>query len=209
MKDLVGEMNAGKVDMLIVMGSNPVYDAPVDFGFADAMDRVPLRIQHGLYNDETSEHVHWYMNGTHYLEQWGDVRAFDGTVTLIQPLIAPLYNGKSAYRVRVHPGRLVGYHGLRHCSQDWQDQIKGDFDNCVAQSAERWIRCQYGAAGQIGFGKGRRHSANRGSQLRPMEVMFRRDPMVYDGSWANNAWLQETPKPITQCLLGQCGPDQS
>ena len=90
LKDLVGEMNAGKIDMLLIVGANPVYDAPADFGFADAMDKVPLRVQHGLYQDETYDHVHWHINGTHYLEQWGDTRAFDGTASIVQPLIAPL-----------------------------------------------------------------------------------------------------------------------
>ena len=90
-------MNAGKVDLLIIMGSNPVYDAPADFGFAEAMDKVPLRVQHALYQDETYDHVHWHINPTHYLEQWGDTRSFDGTVSVIQPLIAPLYGGKSEY----------------------------------------------------------------------------------------------------------------
>ena len=68
-------MNAGKVDLLLIMGSNPVYDAPADLDFADAMDKVPLRVQHGLYQDETYDHVHWHINATHYLEQWGDVRS--------------------------------------------------------------------------------------------------------------------------------------
>ena len=65
--------------------------------FAAAMNKVPLRVQHSLYQDETSDHVHWHINATHYLEEWGDGRAFDGTCSIVQPLIAPLYNGKSEY----------------------------------------------------------------------------------------------------------------
>src|SRR5271157_2842710 len=79
LKELVADMSAGKVDLLLILGSNPVYDAPADFAFAKAMDKVPLRVQYGLYQDETYDHVHWHINGTHYLEQWGDCRAFDGT----------------------------------------------------------------------------------------------------------------------------------
>ena len=97
-KDLAADINAGKVDLLIILGGNPAYDAPVDLGFADLLksDKVPLRVHLGLYQDETAELCHWHINQTHELEAWGDARAYDGTVSIIQPLIAPLYNGKSA-----------------------------------------------------------------------------------------------------------------
>ena len=103
LKELVGEMNAGKVDLLIIMGGNPVYDAPADFDFADAMNKVPLRVQHSLYQDETTELVHWHINGTHYLEQWGDVRAFDGTV--VADSAADRAALRRQERVRVHRSR--------------------------------------------------------------------------------------------------------
>ena len=98
-KDLVADMRAGKVDLLIILGGNPVYDAPADLGFADALknSNIPLRVHLGLYDNETAELCHWHISETHYLEQWGDTRAYDGTVSIIQPLIAPLYSGKSAY----------------------------------------------------------------------------------------------------------------
>ena len=122
-------MNAGKVDLLIIVGSNPVYDAPADFDFADAMDKVPLRVQHSLYQDETYDHVHWHINATHYLEQWGDCARFDGTVTIIQPLIAPLYDGKSEYEfifALVGSSETAGYDIVR---KYWQGQMKGgDFE---------------------------------------------------------------------------------
>ena len=117
LKELVGDMNAGKVDLLLIMGSNPVYDSPADLDFADAMDKVQLRVQHGMYQDETFDHVHWHINGTHYLEQWGDVRAFDGTVTITQPLIAPLYDGKSEYEFIFALVGIFGHHRLRDCPQ--------------------------------------------------------------------------------------------
>ena len=83
--------------MLVILGGNPAYDAPADLNFADALkgNKVPLRVHYGLYNDETAELCHWHVNGTHELEAWGDARAYDGTVSIIQPLIAPLYNAKS------------------------------------------------------------------------------------------------------------------
>ncbi len=129
MKDLVGEMNAGKVDLLIIMGTNPVYDAPADFDFAAAMNKVPLRVQHSLYQDETSDHVHWHINATHYLEEWGDARAFDGTYSIVQPLIAPLYNGKSEYEFissLIGSSETAGYDIVR---KYWQGKMQGgDFE---------------------------------------------------------------------------------
>ena len=98
LKDLVADMRAGKVDLLVILDGNPVYDAPADLGFADALKntKIPLRVHLGLYQDETAELCHWHVNQAHYLEAWGDTRAYDGTVSIVQPLIAPLYQGKSA-----------------------------------------------------------------------------------------------------------------
>ena len=196
LKDLVGEMNAGKVDMLIVMGSNPVYDAPVDFGFADAMDKVPLRIQHGLYQDETYDHVHWHIYGTHYLEQWGDVRSFDGTASLIQPLIAPLYNGKTAYEfvfAMVGSSDTTDYDIVR---KYWQGKVNGDFDTAWRKALNDGYIANTAFAVKNVSAKGGNVPPTNSITPDVMEVIFRRDPLIYDGSRANNAWLQETPKPI-------------
>jgi MoCo/4Fe-4S cofactor protein with predicted Tat translocation signal len=200
LKELTGEMAAGKVDLLLLMGVNPVYDAPSDFNFAEAMDKVPLRVQHDLYQNETSDHVHWHINGTHYLEQWGDARAFDGTASIIQPLIAPLYNGKSEYEFifsLIGSPETAGYDIVR---KYWQDQMMGgDFetawrkavhDGFIANTALPPKSVSAKAAPTASPQEGEQGGAS-------LEVIFRRDPLLYDGSRANNAWLQETPKPLT------------
>ena len=97
--DLVGEMNAGTVDLLLILGANPVYSAPPDLKFADALQKVPLRAHLGLYEDETAAWCQWHIPEAHFLEAWSDVRAPDGTVTIVQPVIAPLYQGKSSHEV--------------------------------------------------------------------------------------------------------------
>ena len=97
LKELVDEMNAGKVELLAIIGGNPVYNAPVDFNFVKAMNKVKFRVHLNLYNNETSEHCHWHINQAHFLEMWGDGLAYDGTVTFTQPLIEPLYGGKSTH----------------------------------------------------------------------------------------------------------------
>jgi MoCo/4Fe-4S cofactor protein with predicted Tat translocation signal len=99
LRELVGEMNAGTVDFLLILGGNPVYTAPADLNFGGALEKVRLRAHVGQYEDETAEKCQWHVPETHYLEMWSDVRSDDGTVTIVQPLIAPLYGGKSPHEV--------------------------------------------------------------------------------------------------------------
>src|ERR1044071_6205057 len=99
LKELASAFDAGSVHLLLILGGNPVYNAPVEIEFARRMMRVPLRIRLGLHEDETSERCHWHLPETHSLESWSDARAHDGTVTILQPLIAPLYEGRSAHEV--------------------------------------------------------------------------------------------------------------
>ena len=99
LRDLAGEMNAGSVDVLVIVGGNPVYSAPADLTFADALGKVPLRIHLSPHLDETSALCHWQIPEAHFLESWSDARAYDGTVSIVQPVIAPLYAGRSAHEV--------------------------------------------------------------------------------------------------------------
>src|SRR5665213_1637282 len=96
---LAEDLRAGLVDALFILGGNPAYDAPVDLGLPGLLPHVKFSARLGIYEDETSALCHWHIPQTHFLEEWGDAKAFDGTVSLIQPLIAPLYNGKSAYEL--------------------------------------------------------------------------------------------------------------
>src|SRR6185295_18377647 len=116
LRELVADMNAGQVDVLLILGGNPVYNAPADLDFAAAIRKVPLRIHLSLYKDETSELCQWHVPEAHYLESWSDARAYDGTASIIQPLIAPLYSGKSAHEVLaafLGERRLSGYDIVR------------------------------------------------------------------------------------------------
>ena len=112
-------MNAGKVDLLVILGGNPAYDAPADLDFANVLksNKAPLRVHLGLYQDETAELCQWHVNQAHELEAWGDARAYDGTVSIIQPLIAPLYNGKSRRRICRTAFRSIRCRRLRSSSR--------------------------------------------------------------------------------------------
>jgi MoCo/4Fe-4S cofactor protein with predicted Tat translocation signal len=199
-KDLVADIHAGKVDLLVILGGNPAYDAPVDLNFADVLKngKVPLRVHLGLYQNETAELCQWHINEAHELEAWGDARAYDGTVSIIQPLIAPLYNGKSALEfVGLLSGEsdVAGYDLVRAY---WQRQQSGpDFEVFWRKSLhDGWIEGSAAPARST-------HNLSPSLSLMGMiqgsiELNIRGDPTIYDGQFSNNGWLQELPKPMNK-----------
>ena len=200
-RDLVSDMRAGNVDLLVIMGGNPAYDAPADLGFADCLksSQVALRIYHGLYQNETAELCHWSVNEAHYLEAWSDGRAYDGTVSLVQPLIAPLYAGKSAHEMLSALAGAPDAPGYDIVRAFWQKQHAGP-------EFEEWWRKTL----NDGFIEGSAYTPKAVSLKLPslpaaapadansLEVNLRRDPSVYDGQFSNNGWLQELPKPMSK-----------
>lgn len=99
-RELIGDIDGGRVKMLVILGGNPVYNTPADIKLnAERMAKVPLRVHLGLYSDETAEHCQWHVAEKHFLEGWSDARAFDGTASIVQPLIQPLYDGKNVHEV--------------------------------------------------------------------------------------------------------------
>jgi molybdopterin-containing oxidoreductase family iron-sulfur binding subunit len=201
LKDLVADLRAGKVQALFILGGNPVYDAPADLNFADALknSNTPFRVHLGLYQDETAELCHWHVNEAHYLEAWGDARACDGTVTIVQPLLAPLYGGKSIYelvQLLIGPSELTGY---MITQEYWKKQHTGtDFDSFWQKSLnDGWIEGTTYPPKQVSV-KSASFPQSPASEGMAIEINFRRDPSIYDGSFANNGWLQELPKPMTK-----------
>ncbi len=82
LRELVADMQAGFVDLLVILGGNPVYQAPAELHFSEHLSKVKLRVHLGLYEDETAELCHCHIPETHYLETWSDARAFNGTKTI-------------------------------------------------------------------------------------------------------------------------------
>jgi MoCo/4Fe-4S cofactor protein with predicted Tat translocation signal len=198
--ELVEEMKAGQVETLVVTGANPVYAAPVDLGFAEALEQVPLRIHHGLSLDETAVQCQWHLPAAHLLESWSDLRAVDGTVTLVQPLIAPLYGGLSTHELLaafVEGAEPKGYeivraHWMEVLGDDEEFETKWSralHDGIVAGTAfpEKTVAARPGA-----------WSRASGGATSGLEIAFRTDPGVYDGRFANLGWLQELPRPLTK-----------
>jgi MoCo/4Fe-4S cofactor protein with predicted Tat translocation signal len=202
LRDLVSDANAGKVEMLVILGGNPVYNAPVDLGFSEALLKVKLRAHWSLYNDETSYLCQWHIPAAHYLESWSDVRAFDGTATIIQPLIAPLYGGKTAHEVM---GALLGEEGRtphQNVRDYWKSQnLSKDFERFWEAALERGIIPGTALPPQTvklnpNFDSAAASSPSPAAGA--LEVSFQPDTNVWDGRFANNPWLQELPRPITK-----------
>jgi MoCo/4Fe-4S cofactor protein with predicted Tat translocation signal len=202
LRDLVSDMRAGKVDLLVIMGGNPAYDAPADLGFADALknSNISLRIHHGLYHNETSEYCHWHVNEAHSLESWSDARAYDGTVSIVQPLIAPLYAGKSAQELVSALSGVSDVTGYDLVRAYWQKQHAGaDFEDFWRKSLhDGWVEGTASAPKSAAAKGAPAPSSATTADPNSLEVNFRRDPSIYDGQFANNGWLQELPKPMTK-----------
>ena len=207
LRELAAAMDAGQVQVLAILGGNPVYDAPADLDFARKMDKVPLRVHLGLYDDETAERCHWHVPAAHPLEAWSDARAFDGTVTIVQPLIAPLYAGcKSVHEMlaafTARPERS-GYDIVR-------DYWKAN--GVLGADEKAWQRALHDgvlAAAVPAAGGAAAASAPAATPMAPAtptaaapsqgwEIVFRPDASVRDGRFANNGWLQELPRPLSK-----------
>jgi len=277
LKELTGELNAGTVDFLLIVGANPVYTAPADLKFGDALQKAVLRVHLGLYEDETSALCQWHIPEAHFLEAWSDVRSEDGTATIVQPLIAPLYQGRSAHEVlaaftdrpertgydivreywakasglstqapptaaptggaqsaptrgaqaaptrggqaaptgaaQIAPARaaqIAPTSGAQPTSSGAQAAPSGPAQFAAAPSPalsefdkawRKWLHD--GVIANTAFppktvSAGGNIPAPAATSAQGLEVVFRPDPTVYDGRFANNAWLQELPKPLTK-----------
>jgi MoCo/4Fe-4S cofactor protein with predicted Tat translocation signal len=206
-KALVAEMNAGTVGALFILGVNPVFTSPADVEFKAALGRVGLKVHLGTHVDETAVLCDWHINEAHYLETWGDGRAFDGTASISQPLIAPLFNGHSALELiayllpdrpeqsqQLHPREVVKAYWRKNWPTNggsttnfdsaWQAALR---DGVIPGTARARVDKQ--------------PAANVPAYTPPasgLEVNFRADPTIFDGRFSNNGWLQEVPKPITK-----------
>src|SRR5215213_4116533 len=269
LQELVNDLDAGRVELLVILGGNPVYNTPADLKLDfERLKKAKLRVHLSEYKDETSQLVHWHVPAAHFLESWGDTRSYDGTVTIMQPLIEPLYEGKSALELLAVFSEQYDRKPYDIVKSFWQTQGSGAGrqEQAGQTGAGQTGAGQTGAgAGQAGAGTTQRNQANQTNQPAPaavssapapgsaapapgsaapdfeawwrqslhdgfvtnsafptktvslsgnwsnqnqppaqpapagtFELVFRTDPSIYDGRFANNGWLQELPKPLTK-----------
>ncbi|HEY0407120.1 MAG TPA: TAT-variant-translocated molybdopterin oxidoreductase, partial [Pyrinomonadaceae bacterium] len=291
LRELVKDLNDGVVELLVVVGGNPVYNAPADLDFLKSFQKAKLRAHLSLHKDETSEYSHWHIPATHYLESWSDARSYDGTVSIIQPLIAPLYEGRTAHELLAVFSNQFDRKGYDIVRDFWQGQMTGGSGAnsrgaavptagttpatprpAGKQPSPTATPAPQGPAANAqpnanatpnngGSNTGNNASANGGnasasggngngmrapliaqrlaspadfeaawrkavhdgfiantaapvkqgltakapaqvpapdSPPGQLEIVFRVDPTIYDGRFANNGWMQELPKPLTK-----------
>jgi molybdopterin-containing oxidoreductase family iron-sulfur binding subunit len=200
--DLAEAIQAGQVSRLVILGGNPVYTAPGEIGLGALVRRVPLSLHLGQYRDETAAVCHWHIPESHPLESWGDLRAFDGTVGLRQPATMRLKPGVSAEEfLGLMAGQNVDGRGLVQAT--WREAWSDAFE-------ERWVRSLEDGVVEGSAARSIDIAARTGWRLEPaapapsagIDVLFAPDPSVWDGSYANNGWLQELPKPLTKQVWG-------
>ncbi len=203
--DLTRALNAGQVENLVVLGGNPVYTAPADLDFAQALGKARQVVRLGYFEDETSDHCTWHLPAAHYLESWGDALTSDGSLVPIQPLIAPLFGGLTDLELMARIGGLEVSNPHDIVRQTFGKVVGGgDFE-------EAWKRFLHdgflgnSAAKPVVVRMQPNALAAALSQLKVekpgkdhLEVVFHRDYSLDDGRYNNNGWLQEMPDPITK-----------
>jgi MoCo/4Fe-4S cofactor protein with predicted Tat translocation signal len=197
---LVSAMKAGTIKTVVVLGGNPVFDAPADLDFASAMAKVPESIALGHTIDETSVKAKWHIPRAHYLESWADARAVGGVLSVVQPLILPLFGGRSPVEVLGLMAGAKDRPGYEIVQETWKPILgEDDFD-------KKWNRVLHDgllsgselpevvpASTTQSFAELSRLGAGSG-----MEIVFVPSPSLHDGRFANDAWLQELPDPLTK-----------
>ncbi|MEM7351438.1 MAG: TAT-variant-translocated molybdopterin oxidoreductase [Acidobacteriota bacterium] len=200
--ELVEAMRGGSIETLLILGGNPVYTAPADLDFAGALAAVGQSIHLADQFNETSRKSHWHLPEAQFLEAWGDARAADGTLSVVQPLIAPLLNGRSAIEIVDQLANGSARPGHQSVQETWVDLLGAeDFDrqwrrvlhDGVAQAEQLAVAPEAIDAPAINAVPLPAASDESG-----LELSFYPSRASFDGRFANLSWLQELPDAITK-----------
>ncbi|HET7848199.1 MAG TPA: 4Fe-4S dicluster domain-containing protein [Pseudolabrys sp.] len=194
------DLSNSRIETLLILDANPAYDAPRELGFKAGFPKLPFSAHLGLYDDETAAICHWHLPLSHTLESWSDLRAFDGTASIVQPLIRPLYDTRSMHQVLALLGGALSPVSYDLVRETWQPRGGDDFDSWWRQVLHDGVIAQT------------RHAAvsaqPRTIAIKPAAspaesvLVLAPDPSIWDGRHANNAWLQECPKPLSKETWG-------
>ncbi len=203
LKNLAEDLNSGAIDTVVMVGTNPVFTAPADLNFADALQKASQVITLSEYVDETSRVSNWHVNRAHFLEAWGDGYSYTGTRSVIQPQIQPLFSGISEIEFLntiVTGEQTSGYDLVR---QTWQSYYPSNFQN-------QWETVLHDGVDTTGhfpaakvalsgrFSTEASRFISQATESEGMELVIRPDSTIFDGRFANNGWLQELPDPMTK-----------
>jgi molybdopterin-containing oxidoreductase family iron-sulfur binding subunit len=212
LKSLVGEMNGGQVSTLFILGGNPVYTAPVDLGFGAALAKVANSIHLGTDDSETAAAAKWHIPEAHFLESWGDAATIYGTSAIQQPLIAPIFGGRTASET---VARLIDSKDKKaydivknYWLNEWTSSVKDA--NAREMAWRKALHDGIIAGAPVVEVKGALDSkrvaaavaAEAKAQAAGFEVAFVPSASCWDGRYANNGWMQEAPDPVTKLVWG-------
>jgi molybdopterin-containing oxidoreductase family iron-sulfur binding subunit len=202
LKGFAADLDNGRVETLILLGVNPAYDTAASLNIAANLARVAFSAHLGLHEDETGALCQWHLPLSHPLECWSDLRSVDGTVSIAQPLIRPLYDSRSAHEAVALLAGDVSPSGYELVRKTWAERTND------ANFEDWWRRTLHD--GVIANSTAQSVSVNAPAlpDLAPapaaqgLTLLFRPDASLWDGSYANNAWLQECPQPFTKDVWG-------
>ncbi len=197
LRELVSDTNAGAVDTLLIIGGNPVYDAPADFEFARLLPKIASAVHFGLYQNETTALCRWHIPKAHALESWSDARAFEGTATIVQPMIEPLFAGRSRHELLsalLEEAPASSYEIVRAF---WQKEHAGpEFEQFWRRALHDGVIAVSPPSALASVAE----NASPNERSTGLQLLLRPSARVYDGQFAHNAWLQELPDPITKIV---------
>ena len=202
LQDLANELQGGRIETLVVLDANPAYDTSATLDIATGISRVPFSVHLGLHDDETAAHCHWHLPLSHALESWSDLRAVDGSASIVQPLIRPLYDSRDAHEFLAMAARQLAPSSYDLVRQTWQVQSgAGDFEAWWRRALHDGVIAS-SAAAKIATPAPATPNLAPAEAAAGMTLLLGADPSLWDGRFANNAWLQECPKPMTKEVWG-------
>ncbi len=204
-RDIVGQMRAGTIDTIVMIGTNPVFTAPADLDFKSALDRVSEKIHLSLHHDETSRAGTWHVHRAHFLETWGDGHSYTGVRSVIQPMIQPLFDGKSEIEFLnaiITSEDVPGHQLVRDTWKEWlPDSFESRWNEVLHDGLQKETRySSVNVSLASGFAAEAAGFLSRQAAVPDdaVELVVKPDPKLHDGRFANNGWLQELPDPMTK-----------
>jgi molybdopterin-containing oxidoreductase family iron-sulfur binding subunit len=200
LRALADDLQNRHIGALVIADANPVYDAPGGLNVVEAMANAAFSVHIGAYRDETAARCQWHLPLSHSLESWGDARAFDGTPSLVQPLIKTLYDTKTVDEVFALLAGAPDARAYDLARATWQASANGNFEDWWRRALHDGVIAD-SAAQRVTLGA-RLPDLPFAEKANGYELVLAPDASLWDGRYANNAWLQECPKPFTRQVWG-------
>jgi molybdopterin-containing oxidoreductase family iron-sulfur binding subunit len=195
------DFDRGAVETLLIVDANPAYDTPAELKLADRIKAVDFSAHLGRHDDETGAVCQWQLPLSHALESWSDLRAFDGTASIVQPLIRPLYDSRDAHAVLAMLAGDVAPSPYDLVRQTWRPQAADNFEAWWKRALHDGVIAN-SAAPPVAVGTPKRPDLKPAAVRENLSLALSPDPALWDGRFGNNAWLQECPHPFSKDVWG-------